>query len=565
MRMDENDKQRNTVFDRLKPITNEHLKPLSVYSMMVACEQKAGVHQTGKLSHPFVNFKIEVLNNCQKKRTIDDSAPCDGDETRAKKIFCPNALSPDLGCVMDFCSPSTKQDSLSSSATSKPSFLDRMQTVSRGIKENVSSQQQSQNVECGLSIDPGNIKGTVPHFLKCEEVLSDTSPDFDCDVDDILCLNPSIPSSGKALKNNPLNPSVAHRQKLERGDWHVDEEEQNKKMYLNSKDGEEDKGYFSVSYIKDLELGKNLSLSGYSPLPLLTSSPRVSTGEVKAREDESQPESSTKPDCPKQAVLSVKDVSFTNTELCPIVSGRQLESNFPEELFEGDVEEVWDIGQPIFESSVCQKISVKLDDVGQQVSGKLKEDVMEPIRECQATLGIEETTLDTSYESTLPLLKLKSVVVAPSQPTSTNKPPSRPEPNAYSSKLSQNRDRGFQSAGFLSSARSPRSVIFKTETDQEHEKRLYVHSVTRHMHERPLADPDVVTELQNLMTHLADQIPDTYGRQWQHPSDLTQRNYKKRFGKITPNMPLIKWQAKNSTTHKRFSKIPKIFERSHFP
>lgn len=32
-----------------------------------------------------------------------------------------------------------------------------------------------------------------------------------------------------------------------------------------------------------------------------------------------------------------------------------------------------------------------------------------------------------------------------------------------------------------------------------------------------------MAELMNLMTHVADQTPDTNGRQWQHPSDLTRR------------------------------------------
>lgn len=34
---------------------------------------------------------------------------------------------------------------------------------------------------------------------------------------------------------------------------------------------------------------------------------------------------------------------------------------------------------------------------------------------------------------------------------------------------------------------------------------------------------DVMTELLNLMTHVADQTPGANGRQWQHPSDLTRR------------------------------------------
>lgn len=35
--------------------------------------------------------------------------------------------------------------------------------------------------------------------------------------------------------------------------------------------------------------------------------------------------------------------------------------------------------------------------------------------------------------------------------------------------------------------------------------------------------PGVMTELLNLMNHVAEQGPGTNGRQWQHPSDLTRR------------------------------------------
>lgn len=34
---------------------------------------------------------------------------------------------------------------------------------------------------------------------------------------------------------------------------------------------------------------------------------------------------------------------------------------------------------------------------------------------------------------------------------------------------------------------------------------------------------DVMSELMNLMTHVADQTPGTNNPQWQHPSDLTCR------------------------------------------
>ncbi|XP_065822567.1 uncharacterized protein [Labrus bergylta] len=561
--MEEKDNKKNSTFNRLSPATCEHLKPLSVYSMMISCEQKGNLHPIAKFSNPFINFKIEVLNNCLKKRKVDDSLPDRGYETPA---FSPKDLSPDLGCFMDSNTPPARQDSLSPFATSKPALLDRTQSISSERRETVSSQL---HVECGSSIEPWSSKVSVPHGLKSEEVLLNPAPDFDCDVDDILCLNPfGTSSSGRPSekvesckfagrftfeKKPVLNPSVVHRLNMERGDWQVeeDQEEHIKNMVLNVKDVEEDKSYSSVSFIKDHEM-KNLS-----ELPLATSSHQIRVDTVKQPEDEIQPGSSPEQDSQKQAALSGQVISFTAKDLCPVVYGSQLESlHCPVETLEGDVEDFWNIGPPRFESSLCQKVSEKLDDGVEQVSENLQRDVIETIHERQVPLSIEETTLDTSYETTLTRVKVKSVVVAAIHPTSDGKLASLPELNG---------SRGFQPTRSSNSARNLRPVISKWEVDWEREKHLYIHSVTRHMNEKPHGGPDVVMELQNLMTHVADQTSGNYGRQWQHPSDLTHRNYKQRFGNGMSKMPLNQWQAKNCPTHKRFNKVPKIFERSPFP
>lgn len=48
-------------------------------------------------------------------------------------------------------------------------------------------------------------------------------------------------------------------------------------------------------------------------------------------------------------------------------------------------------------------------------------------------------------------------------------------------------------------------------------------------------------------------------------SALIFRNYWRRFGPAAALMTLDEWQAKNCLMHKRFDKIPKIFERSQCP
>ncbi|XP_041669484.1 S100P-binding protein-like [Cheilinus undulatus] len=432
---------------------------------------------------PFINFKIKVENNCHKKRKYDSGSDS-GYETPNKKVFC-----------------STE---------------------------------------------------------KYEEVLLNPAADFDYDVDDILCLNPCGSSSAKAFSDNVesdliqsgnsfekepvVNSHVTHEKNTEIVDWQVKGDE-NKNKILNVKDVEKDKGYSSVSYIKDLELGKNLSQSAYAQLPSETFSPKLR----QKLEDDSQPRSSPEQQsCHKEFTLSGQGISFIGSDLCPIVTGPQLEPlSSPGEALEGDVE-VWNIGPPRFESSLCQQVSENLDDNVEQVSEKLQGDA-EPTPQCHAALGVEDPTLSSFEETILPPVKIKSAVVAAGQFTCWSK--AAPWPEHDFEKQSQ-RDSHY------------RPVMGKRE-DIEHEKRLYVHAVTRHMNEKPHDRPAVVNELQNLMTHVADQRSSTYGGQWQHPSDLTRRNYKKRFGNAMPKVSLREWMEMNSRrTHKRFAKVPKTFERS---
>ncbi|XP_049453081.1 S100P-binding protein-like isoform X9 [Epinephelus fuscoguttatus] len=458
----------NSVFNRLQP--TRHLAPLSIYSRMISCEQKAAPHHQRRLSNPFINFKIEIVNNCAMKRKQEDSSPNDGYETPAKKVCSPKGLSPDLGCFMDFCSPPAGQDSMSSSVISIPKLLDETLEAMSEVKQSVSFQHE----ECASSTKPGVDKGTEPHSLKSEKVLLNLAPPFDCDVDDILCLNPlgqknssegfsdnvescKSPSSSTFPDNPVATLTMVHGQKLERGAGKVEDREEELKKETHQK-VDDDKGYFSMSYSKDSKT----------------------------------------------------------------------------EHLEGDVEEEWNIGPPILESSISQ-----------------------------VTLGGEETTLDTSYETTLPLqVQVKSVVVVPNQLTSSSKTDAPPLPvqTAKPTKLSPDENRAATSAKTVS-ASSQRPVLFDSEKDWDREKQLYVHAVNRHLKEHQRAGEDVMTELQNLMNHVADQTPGT-GRRWQHPSDITRRNYVRRFGNQIPKVTLQEWQAKNCA-NKRFAKVPKIFERSH--
>ncbi|XP_067336095.1 S100P-binding protein-like [Channa argus] len=128
------------------------------------------------------------------------------------------------------------------------------------------------------------------------------------------------------------------------------------------------------------------------------------------------------------------------------------------------------------------------------------------------------------------------------------------EQNTNRTWANPDKDGVSQSDKGVSSARSQRLVIFNGHLDWEHEKWQYVHLVTAHMNENR-ADQDIMTELLNLMTRPADQTKGSNCRHWQHPSDLTRRNYQRRFGNSLAKITLSEWQAQNHYSYQRFGKL----------
>lgn len=103
----------------------KHLNALSVYARSVAFNAKASLQDPVKVCSPFINFKIEVVNICAKKRKLDETFRDEGYETPPKQPFSPATLSPDLGCVMDYYSPTDGHCSVSRF----PSLLDDSQDI----------------------------------------------------------------------------------------------------------------------------------------------------------------------------------------------------------------------------------------------------------------------------------------------------------------------------------------------------------------------------------------------------------------------------------------------------
>ncbi|KAK7904846.1 hypothetical protein WMY93_017453 [Mugilogobius chulae] len=150
-----------------------------------------------------------------------------------------------------------------------------------------------------------------------------------------------------------------------------------------------------------------------------------------------------------------------------------------------------------------------------------------PLFESSVVCEEEESLNKSEWESTLPLqVQVKSVVVpvVPAAPIAPLEGPLRPR-------------------------------LERQELREEEEKRKYINAVTRHMNERPCTQ-DVMGELLSLMSEVAQ---DSRGPQWQHPSDLTRRNYEKRFKPIP--VTLEEYEKSLDFTFKRFASVPKIFKR----
>ncbi|XP_047467613.1 uncharacterized protein LOC125024028 [Mugil cephalus] len=578
--MEKQTQSQNTIFSRLNPPQYEHLKPLSSYSRMITCDQSSSLHQAGEFSNPFINFKIEVVNIGANKRKLDYSSSDDGYETPAKLPYSPTALSPDLGCFMDYCSPAASHDSVPPVANTNPAYLEAQGARSE-IKQTRHFRQLSDRVGSGSSTDPRREQETVPRNLKNGRVLVNAAPAFDHDVNDILCLNPfstytageisdkvdaSKNPAGNTFPRKPLLiPTVAHGKgketragQVEKGQGEL--RKVKKEMCVTLKDMAEDKGYFTMSYRNERKAGKTLPQPIARRPPTANPVPLLRTVETEPPEDECHPERLSEPRCRDQALVSGQCFSFTEDVLCGTVGRLTEPVNFPVESLEGEDAELWRIGPPVFESSICQSVTVELDaasEQNRQVSEKVQVGATGTVHECQDSLSGQGTTLDTSYETTLPLqVQVKSKVVLSNQHTSKPKAPLPAGSNTKPTKPNED------TAGQTAKCRArKRPVVFSREEDWEVEKRKYVNSVISHMNEKPGAAKGVLFELSNLMTNVADENMNS--KEWQHPSDLSCRNYQKHLGSAPPKMTLNSWMAKNGVTYRRFENVPKIFERSY--
>ncbi|KAJ7989013.1 hypothetical protein DPEC_G00315140 [Dallia pectoralis] len=578
----------------------------------------------------FCNLKIEIENKnapmTSRKKRLDDSCLDDTYETPSKKLCTQNDIvSPDLACVLDSYN---LPDVATVYSTTDPKDLPS--TVDNTVKDDVQSVPERE-------ADLRRSTGAPPRSLPLDEtdvwskgishehekVMLDLGPVFDFDVDEIMCLTPFDSDKGsdedfEAVVDNGLSkPSFAHSPTQ----GHVTKEESNHaegkagvdivgggrelgEGVLSQQENEDavsDDAYFSRSYIKALGPVKVMSQAATPMQPHILLSPLVSEREehqsthVELGQGPPLYATGSAESSGGSAVVSPLDQSFTQEDVSSGLCGAPLVPvDGAEAALEGAAGEMWCIGAPMLESSVCHNGPAEFN------------------RTCEEKKGHDtlEVTVETSYETTLPLnVQVRSVVVVPRVEQSSGKsttlrdPETRdvlkpPEKNADKTvpvqktlcrqtpvkskvvqppqnvikkdsvqKVTKSRPVHFSSASSNQEVKTrcaqqsvPRPVVFKKAEDWQRETTLYVSSVTRHMKESPVAG--VTNELDKLMNDVANQGPGIDSRNWQHPSDLTCRNFQTRFGLESTFYTLGQWQDRNYKDYRRFAEVPKVFKRS---
>ncbi|XP_028822120.1 S100P-binding protein [Denticeps clupeoides] len=179
-------------------------------------------------------------------------------------------------------------------------------------------------------------------------------------------------------------------------------------------------------------------------------------------------------------------------------------SSLSKQLFKSEVcndDKAWQIGAPI-----PQLVSyIPEETVGPMTcSHGDEEDIasvsQQEVSRFQDSLG-PDSSANTSYYSSVLNVQVKSRVVVPRAVTHLD--PWTPV------------TRGQEPVR--------RPVVFATEEEWEHRKNQYVQSVMMDMRQRRRATGGVMAELMNLMNSVAG-----VGETWQHPTNLTCRNYRKR-------------------------------------
>ncbi|MCI4376813.1 hypothetical protein PGIGA_G00192820 [Pangasianodon gigas] len=573
-----------------------HLKPLSVYSRMVfyKATDSCSVSPSWSPNSPSWNSNLELSNSKTsfgRKRRLDDSCLDETYDTPPKKPCFAKHPSPASAYVLDSFDAFRQVKLVSPQSSSV--MLEEIKRVEKPLSHQKSLGQGwidgNDKTDGRISVSLTNVHSSSPVIVHNEDSADVIA--FDYDVDEIMCLSPidSADVSADGLEDFIQSPQIYYEDlPAEEGHslWCSSRQKQGKSECLLGKDAQTgiDEGYVTKSYYSadpgeskvttESEITKSdevhfiksykitiPNLSNDKTQPVSTpfmSTPFMSTPLDKFRElVKRAPILSPKLDLDKESWSS-------RTIICESVkasSAISLSANL--NLDAGDTEALPTIpflnvneskeGNIVHEGTSIQK-SLVCHYQEKQTANQVKEnkDVLS-VSQQQADSEIrvmfrEETDTTDSFKNTLPLrVQVKSKVILPNtQQPEAVKAHQQPEKKA----TSERQRNVFRDI--------PRPVVLYREEDWEKEKKVYVDSVTRHMTDN--VEDGVMNELLQLMNTIANQRRGRDGRKWQHPSDLTRRNYQLRNSNRL--LSLDEWQNLNYRNHRRFAKVPQMFKRS---
>ncbi|XP_068924228.1 S100P-binding protein [Petaurus breviceps papuanus] len=112
-------------------------------------------------------------------------------------------------------------------------------------------------------------------------------------------------------------------------------------------------------------------------------------------------------------------------------------------------------------------------------------------------------------------------------------------------------------------ARSKIQTFSKAELEQK--KQLYLQNVIAHLKNPLEYNQGTLGELYALMDQVAHVEYQMQNQRWQHPSDLTMRNYPRFREKPLQRYSLTQWVDRNLRSHRRFQGLADQFQHNHTP
>ncbi|XP_027720559.1 S100P-binding protein isoform X5 [Vombatus ursinus] len=110
-------------------------------------------------------------------------------------------------------------------------------------------------------------------------------------------------------------------------------------------------------------------------------------------------------------------------------------------------------------------------------------------------------------------------------------------------------------------ARSKIQIFSKIELEEK--KQIYLKNVIAHLKNPLESNQGTLAELYALMDQVANVEYQMQNQRWQHPSDLTMRNYPRFRQKPLQRYSLTQWVDRNLRSHRRFQGLADQFQHKH--